>query len=765
MMNPQYIDHGYYKNEIQSLDQQKTKLNQSIYDAGPDPHSCWSRFTHCIRSAWATRLTEDTMGNRELYIHTTLRELVIYVFFLITLMIVAYGPFNSNTYLLTSSMNTLFLQSSVTNGTDSLSTVDTFDALWSVIKDPIMNSLYNGLWYNSQQFVSSNNLTLLYQNHLIGVPRLRQLRMSSNSCMIPTYFANDIKECYGEYNEANEDRKPFGLKNGTAWTFTSSHDLGMYSYWGSIGNYGGGGYYIDLSRDQSVATDQVENLFQNLWLDRGTRVIFLHFTTYNANMNLFCVVEIVIEAPPTGGLILNSDFRSVKLLRYVTPFDYFILACECIFLMFIAYYIVEEIMEIKKQGWIYFVSVWNCLDIIIIIISIVCAAFNIYRTMNVINTLQGILHNPDTFANFQLLSIWQVYFNFAISITVFLAWIKLFKYISFNKTMTQLSSTLGTCAKDLAGFAVMFFIVFFSFAQLGYLAFGTQAKDFSSFITVIFTLFRIILGDFDFNALETANRVFGPIYFIVYVFFVFFVLINMFIAIINETYSTVKSDLEKQPNEFEMKDFLKARMRNMLEKLKIKKKRIENIQKAMELADFNRDGKLEYSELWKHLKTKGFTDEEIKMVFEHFDENKDNTLSHMEQLRMKASLEEQKMALVTELAKEEQLTLDKEQSETSQSKIPPTSQIKLEIKQTEFIQLCKRVNRIENGMGQVIGHIEDVLKCLAALEKVKVIRRETMTQFLQTIITTSPQDRGDRLDDIIQAGLSNMSNTVDLQNN
>lgn len=51
--------------------------------------------------------------------------------------------------------------------------------------------------------------------------------------------------------------------------------------------------------------------------------------------------------------------------------------------------------------------------------------------------------------------------------------------------MTQLSSTLGSCAKDLAGFAIMFFIVFFSFAQLGYLAFGTQAKDFSSFITVV----------------------------------------------------------------------------------------------------------------------------------------------------------------------------------------------------------------------------------------------------------------------------------------
>jgi len=39
--------------------------------------------------------------------------------------------------------------------------------------------------------------------------------------------------------------------------------------------------------------------------------------------------------------------------------------------------------------------------------------------------------------------------------------------------MTQLSSTLGACAKDLAGFAVMFFIIFLAFAQLGYLIFGS----------------------------------------------------------------------------------------------------------------------------------------------------------------------------------------------------------------------------------------------------------------------------------------------------
>jgi polycystin 2 len=47
--------------------------------------------------------------------------------------------------------------------------------------------------------------------------------------------------------------------------------------------------------------------------------------------------------------------------------------------------------------------------------------------------------------------------------------------------MTQLSSTLSACAKDLAGFFVMFIIIFLAFTQLGYLLFGSQVKDFSNF--------------------------------------------------------------------------------------------------------------------------------------------------------------------------------------------------------------------------------------------------------------------------------------------
>lgn len=47
--------------------------------------------------------------------------------------------------------------------------------------------------------------------------------------------------------------------------------------------------------------------------------------------------------------------------------------------------------------------------------------------------------------------------------------------------MSQLTTTMSRCAKDLVGFAIMFFIIFLAYAQLAYLVFGTQVDDFSTF--------------------------------------------------------------------------------------------------------------------------------------------------------------------------------------------------------------------------------------------------------------------------------------------
>jgi polycystin 2 len=58
----------------------------------------------------------------------------------------------------------------------------------------------------------------------------------------------------------------------------------------------------------------------------------------------------MFEFPPVGGLVTSSKFRAVKLIRYVNVFDYFVLGCEVLFLLFIIYYTIEEALEVNYRS-------------------------------------------------------------------------------------------------------------------------------------------------------------------------------------------------------------------------------------------------------------------------------------------------------------------------------------------------------------------------------------------------------------------------------
>ena len=100
-------------------------------------------------------------------------------------------------------------------------------------------------------------------------------------------------------------------------------------------------------------------------------------------------------------------------------------------------------MEIVKVGWSYFASFYNNLDIVVILLCVGNISLNLFTYFVVSQELESLLKNPDDYADFTNLGKNSTYFKSAVAICVFFSWVKLFKYISFNKTMTQLASTMG----------------------------------------------------------------------------------------------------------------------------------------------------------------------------------------------------------------------------------------------------------------------------------------------------------------------------------
>ncbi|XP_060096937.1 polycystin-2-like protein 1 [Heteronotia binoei] len=713
--NPKSILENPYENIEKPSDplpyQDKRKAAEGAKEKRSLPGCCLHIFKG-IRGLWGTTLTENTAENRELYVKTTLRELLVYIVFLVDICLLTYGMTSSNAYYYTKVMSDLFLQSSSDNRI-SFQAIGSMADFWAYAQGPLLDNLYWTKWYNNESLGQNTQSYIYYENLLLGVPRLRQLKVQNNSCIVHEDFKEDIFGCYDVYSEEEEDRSPFGLLNGTAWQYQTEEELDGSSHWGRLTSYSGGGYYEDLrmTRVESIAALQV--LKENLWLDRGTRVIFIDFSVYNANINLFCVLRLVVEFPATGGAIPSWQIRTVKLLRYVSTWDFFIVACEIIFCVFIFYYVIEEILELHIHKLRYFTSIWNILDIVVILLSIVAIGFHIFRTMEVNRLMGQLLKNPSIYADFEFLAFWQTQYNNMNAVNLFFAWIKIFKYISFNKTMTQLSSTLARCAKDILGFAIMFFIVFFAYAQLGYLLFGTQVENFSTFVKCIFTQFRIILGDFDYNAIDNANRILGPIYFVTYVFFVFFVLLNMFLAIINDTYSEVKEELSNQKNELQLSDILKQGYNKTLMRLKLKKDRISDVQKALQKGTTE----LEFEDFKNSLRELGHAEHEITAAFAKFDQDGNQILDEEEQKRMRHDLEEKRVALNAEIENLGKSFRDSNLEDTlakhnRANKPSPGSE-------EEFHTLLRRVLQLEHSIGSLVSKIEAMGLQMENLERSK----------------------------------------------
>ena len=60
----------------------------------------------------------------------------------------------------------------------------------------------------------------------------------------------------------------------------------------------------------------------------------------------------------------------------------------------------------------------------LILLSLLCIAFDIYRSQAVSNKLGQLLQNDQIFMDFDFLSYWQVQFNNAVAWALFIAYIK-----------------------------------------------------------------------------------------------------------------------------------------------------------------------------------------------------------------------------------------------------------------------------------------------------------------------------------------------------
>jgi len=132
------------------------------------------------------------------------------------------------------------------------------------------------------------------------------------------------------------------------------------------------------------------------------------------------------------------------------------------------------------------------------------------------------------------------------SFNILLSFFKFFKYLRIHKRLYVLWHTLFQAGSDLITFTLVFFIILLGFIFMGWLVFGTDDPDFQGFVTTLGTNWQFLIGNPpDYGSMYQSNRALGPIYFALFTIFVFFVLVNMFVAIVGESYQAIREQIEE----------------------------------------------------------------------------------------------------------------------------------------------------------------------------------------------------------------------------
>ena len=278
-----------YADHVQMADQDSKSKSKA--------KGCWSGTVNFVRSFWATRWTIDA-NEKETLIKTTIRELVIYIIFLAVLCMITFNMTSTTYYYYTNVMQNLFLKTASSDG-NTFKSMNAIEHWWNYVEPegPLMSGIYWDTWYNNDPVAPGEDNFIFHENKLLGVPRIRQLRVKKNTCTVHQDFENEIEDCYAEYSTANQETESFGNKNNNAFLFKTEDELNGSGFTSPILkiNYDGAGYVQDLDMERNTSEFRLQQLKADRWLDRQTRIVFIDFAVYNANINLFCVVRIWVD--------------------------------------------------------------------------------------------------------------------------------------------------------------------------------------------------------------------------------------------------------------------------------------------------------------------------------------------------------------------------------------------------------------------------------------------------------------------------------------
>ena len=337
------------------------------------------------------------------------------------------------------------------------------------------------------------------------------------------------------------------------WDHQTMIDLRGFPYWGIITMYSGSGYVANLGYDPVTAYTVVADLHSNGWLDIQTRAVFVEFTVFNANTNLFGIVSYFIEFPPSSAAITTAQYQVARFYLHLNGGQ---TLAHVLVIFFMLYFLYREGKLIYKQRLAYFKGFWNWVEVILVICEFMLVVLFLARLYEVDRNLLQLRENPNDYVGFQYAGNADALMTYVLGILVFFYTLRFLRLLRFNKNFLVIGKILSRVSAPILSFCLPFISGFLAFALLAFAMFGSELEDYSSFVRTLVTQLSMTLGDFDFEAIFMVNPTVATLYFFSFIGLNVMVLMNMFIAIINDSYAEIQEETAEIENELEIVEYV-----------------------------------------------------------------------------------------------------------------------------------------------------------------------------------------------------------------
>jgi len=182
--------------------------------------------------------------------------------------------------------------------------------------------------------------------------------------------------------------------------------------------------------------------------------------------------------------------------------------------------------------------------------------FTYGRKLSFENLAPEVIGHPEKFMPFSWVMVPLLRAQKVVAVLAILVCVKGFKYLCMLANFRLLVRILEKCGKELVVFAVVLIFVFFGFAVCFFVAYGSTDENFSTIAGSFLILFFLLMDGYRVDAwwFSPGRLQIMPVVFFFYITLVYFVLLNVFLAIVLDVYSFTNHLFHAQAKRLEGKE-------------------------------------------------------------------------------------------------------------------------------------------------------------------------------------------------------------------